>query len=142
MAKNIRLTRNELFIETAKITSRRSSCPKKQVGAVLVLDNRIIAQGYNGVLPSTNPSEGLLEDGTTKTVHAEANIIAFCAKHGIATNNTKMFVTLSPCEKCAELIIQSGIKEVIYIEDYRDSSGLDKLRKHKIKVIKWNQDTI
>lgn len=134
MCQNNRITRGEYFMGTAELTSKRSTCPKKQVGAVLTLDNRIIATGYNGVLPGEIHEKGMDENGVTHTVHAEANIISFCARHGIKTEGTILFVTLSPCEKCAELIIQSGIDTVIYLETYRDIAGLDKLIKNGVKV--------
>lgn len=134
MKSEKRISRNDYFVEVAKVTSKRSSCPKKSVGAVLVKENRIIATGYNGVLPKESHSLGLDKDGITHTVHAEANIIAFCAKNGIATNDTTLYLTLSPCEKCAELIIQSGIKQVVYLEEYRDDTGLTKLRENDILI--------
>lgn len=129
-----KISRIDYFVEVAKLTARRSSCHKKQVGGVLVSEGRIIATGYNGVLPNNDPALGIDELGVTHTVHCEANIIAFCAKNGIPTNNTTMYVTLSPCEKCAELIVQAGIKTVFYIEDYRDDSGLRKLLMNNVEV--------
>ena len=129
-----RITREEFFKEAALLISRRSSCLKKQVGALLVIDNRVIAQGYNGVLPGVDPINGMDEDGTTHTVHAEANLISFCAKHGIATDGAIMYITLSPCEKCAELMVQAGIKKVYYIEQYKDLTGIDILLEQDIKA--------
>lgn len=129
-----RISRAKYLMKIAAITSERSTCPKKSVGAALALDGRIIATGYNGVLPKANHSEGIDKDGITHTVHAEANIIAFCAKNGIATDKAILFTTLSPCEKCAELIIQAGIDGVVYLEEYRDRSGLDDLIENGIFV--------
>lgn len=130
-----RISRHDLFVEIAQVMSQRSSCMKKAVGAVLVRDNRIIATGYNGVLSKEQHSKGLSSDGvTTHTVHAEVNIIAFCAKYGIPTENTTLYTTLSPCIKCAEIIIQAGIKEVVYVEEYRDDTGLIKLRENDILI--------
>ena len=132
-----RISRNQMFAEIAKIVSKRSTCPKKQVGSVLTRDGRIIAIGYNGVLPGINPMEGYdPKTGETKTVHAEANIIAFCAKNGIPTDGAELWVTLSPCIKCAELIIQAGIREVIFLEIYRDDTPLDLLIKQGITITK------
>ena len=134
MKTDKRISRSDYFGEVARITSQRSTCPKKSVGAVLVRDNRIIATGYNGVLPKESHKNGIDKDGITHTVHAEANIISFCAKNGIATNGTTLYLTLSPCEKCAELIIQSGISQVVYIEEYRDDAGLNKLKENDILI--------
>lgn len=114
-------------MEVARLASQRSSCLKKQVGAVLVLENRLICVGYNGVLPGFDPSTGIDEDGITHTVHAEANIIAFCSKYGIPTKGCTLYTTLSPCENCAQLIFQSGIIKVIYLEEYRDRTGIELL---------------
>lgn len=132
--ENKRISREKYLMEVAKLTSIRSTCPKKSVGAVLAFDNRIIATGYNGVLPNYDHALSMDENGITHTVHAEANLISFCAKNGIATNKATLYVTLSPCEKCAELLIQSGIKEVVYLEQYRDVSGLVKLESNEVKV--------
>jgi len=129
-----RISRKDLYKEAALLISRRSSCLKRPVGAVLVRDGRMIAQGYNGVLPGVPAIQGIDDEGITHTVHAEANIIAFCAKQGIATNNSAMYITLSPCEKCAELIIQAGIIEVYYLEKYRNSLGLNILKEQGIKI--------
>ena len=130
-----------MFIEIAQVVSKRSTCSRKRVGAVLVKDNRVIAIGYNGVLPNMPEEMGLDKDGNSHTVHAEANIIAFCAKHGISTNDAELYVTLSPCEKCSELIIQSGIKKIHYTEDYRDKTGVKLLTLNKIEVLKCQVDT-
>ena len=131
---NSRISREEYFMEVAKLTAYRSTCPKKSVGAILIKDNRIIATGYNGVLPHIDHNKGIDEAGKTHTVHAEANLISFCAKKGIPTEGTVLYTTLSPCDKCAELIIQSGIESVVYLEAYRDHSGTGKLIRNKIKV--------
>lgn len=129
-----RISRKELYKEMALLISKRSSCLKKQVGALLIRENRVIAMGYNGVLPKIPASHGIDPDGTTYTVHAEINIIAFCAKHGINTKGATLIVTLSPCEKCAEAIIQSGIERVGYIEEYRCLRGLEVLRQCGVDV--------
>lgn len=132
-----RISRDDMFIEILKTIQKRSSCPIKQVGAILVKDNRVIAMGYNGVLPGVDPMEGYNpETKETNTVHAEANIIAFCARYGISIEGCHLYITLSPCNKCAELIIQSGIKVVTCLELYRDTGPINMLEKAGIKV-KW-----
>lgn len=105
---------------------------------MLIADGRTIAMSYNGVLSGEDPMDGYdPKTGETKTVHAEANLIAFCARKGIATENCELWVTMSPCIKCAELIIQAGISRVIYIEEYRDNSGIEKLLKHGINISRY-----
>lgn len=136
-----RISRNQLFAEMAKLVSKRSTCPKKQVGSVLIRNGRIIAIGYNGVLPGEDPMIGYNpETGETATVHAEANLISFCARNGIKTEGCELWVTLSPCVKCAELIIQSGIKTVIFLEPYRDTSSVKILKKQGIEVMHYTND--
>jgi dCMP deaminase len=130
MAK--RIDRKQYYEQAALLIARRSSCLKKQVGAILVKDKRIIAQGYNGLLPGDDHLLELDDQGISHTVHAEANVIAFCAKHGIPTDGATMYVTLSPCEKCAELIIQAGIIKVEFKEEYRNTTGIEILMKHHI----------
>lgn len=129
-----RIGRDDMFMSIATIVSRRSECTRKKVGAVLTMDNRIICIGYNGVLPDMDPATGLDEKGESHTVHAEANIISFCARRGIATEGATLYLTLSPCEKCAELIIQAGIRRVLYISRYRDSVGIDLLNNPKFNI--------
>lgn len=127
-----RITRTQLFLGVAFLFSKRSVCLKKQVGCVIVKDKRIISSGYNGVLPNVDPKFGLDSDGITHTVHAEANAIAFAAKKGISLEGSSIYLTLSPCEKCTELLIQAGIKEVTFIEQYRDISPLEILAKNNV----------
>ena len=129
-----RITREQMFKEIAQVVSKRSTCSRKQVGCVLVKENRIVSIGYNGVLPNMPEEMGIDEEGNSHTVHAEANVISFCAKHGIPTEGTTLFTTLSPCEKCAELIIQAGIKEVYFMEYYRNMQGINLLLMNNINV--------
>lgn len=127
-----RINRLEMYSEIVNVVSKRSLCPRKKVGGILIKEKRVIAMGYNGTLPNISPLEGIDEEGKSKTIHAEANIISFCAKHGIPTDGCTLFITLSPCEKCAELITQAGIANVIYKEQYRDTTGLEILEKQGI----------
>lgn len=143
MEPNKKISRNTLFAGMVKLVSQRSTCPKKQVGSVLIKDGRTIAISYNGVLPGEDPMVGYNEEtGETATVHAEANLIAFCAKNGIATEGCTLWVTMTPCIKCAELIIQSGIERVICLEAYRDPKGAEKLVKHGIQVDYYLTDEV
>jgi dCMP deaminase len=138
-----RISRITYFMEVARLTSKRATCLRGQVGAVLVRDKRVIASGYNGP-PMGQPYCADLPCDLTKpcthAVHAEANLIAFCAKHGIATNGSTLVVTTTPCIKCSELIIQSGIIRVIYDSDYRDESGRNLLEAVGILLYKYNLD--
>lgn len=117
---------DQAMLLTAYIFSQQSYCTRLKVGAVLARDGRILATGYNGTLTGM-PNTCECEDGSTSefTLHAEQNIITFCAKNGIPTNGTTLYLTHSPCKQCSKLIAQSGITEVIYTSVYRDTGGLD-----------------
>lgn len=121
------------FMRVAFETAKLSHAKRTKVGAVLVLDNRIISQGHNGTPTHfCDICEDVLEDGSLVTkdtvIHAEANAIYFCAKNGLKTDGTTLYITMSPCVKCALGIIQAGIKTVYYFEEYRDPSGIEFLK--------------
>lgn len=134
-----RISRDDLFMNQAFLMSKRSTCVKKQVGCVLVRDRRAIASGYNGVAPGMDHEDQFDDDGNTTTIHAEANMFSFCAKHGIRTDRTVLYVTLQPCLRCAQLIVQSGIRTVYYEEPYRCSDGLNYLRMNDIRIIPYTR---
>lgn len=122
--KEERLTWDEYFMEIATLVSKRSTCDRLNVGAVLVSeDNRILATGYNGSISGhdhcNDTGHLMYENGCKRTIHAEMNVILMCAKHGISTNNTKLYVTHYPCPDCMKHINQAGIKEVIYQNYYK-----------------------
>lgn len=115
---------NEYFMELAEKLATRSTCDRAHVGAVIVNDdNRIVSTGYNGSIPGNPHCDDIghtLRDGhCIATVHAEINAISYCAKEGIALKNTILYVTHFPCINCTKSIISSGIKTVIYKNDYR-----------------------
>lgn len=119
-----------VFMKTAELFAELSSCKRAKNGAVIVKNGRIIATGFNGTPAGTcNDCED--SNGNTKSsvIHAEANAILSCAKHGISSEGTIMFCTTSPCEVCAVSIIQSGIKTVVYKNEYRDLTGVEILKK-------------
>ena len=122
------------YLEMAQIWAQNSYCKRRKVGALLVKDRMIISDGYNGT-PSgfENICE---EDGVTKpyVLHAEANAITKVAKSGNSSEGATLFVTASPCLECARLIIQSGIKRVVYRDEYRLTDGIDLLRRAGIEV--------
>lgn len=125
-----RISRDELHMSMAMLMSQRGTCERLQVGAILVRDKRVIATSYNGPpenLPHCSDSVCDITKPCTHAIHAEANIIAFCAKHGIETYHSMMFLTHSPCIKCSELIIQSGVACVIFSTQFRETSGLELL---------------
>jgi dCMP deaminase len=125
---------HDLFLRIATEISNLSYCKRKKVGAIIVSGFNIISFGYNGTISGF---ENVCEcDGVTKkdVLHAESNAIIKCAKSTSSCENATMYLTLSPCFDCAKIIIQSGIKEVYYIEEYSDTSGINLLKKANINV--------
>lgn len=124
------------YMQMAEIWAKNSYCKRRQVGALLVKDNMIISDGYNGT-PSgfENVCE---ENGVTKpyVLHAEANAISKVAKSGNSSAGATLYVTASPCIECAKLIIQCGIKRVVYKDEYRLTDGIDLLARAGIEVEK------
>ena len=117
---NKRPSWDSYFKRIALVTKERSPCERLQVGCVLVKDNRIISQGYNGFLPGC-PHNSIVRDGHEQaTVHAEQNAIADCAKRGVSCLEATAYITHYPCIICARLLLASGIKTIKYIEDYKN----------------------
>lgn len=122
------------YLRMAQIWSENSYCQRRQVGALVVKDKMIISDGYNGTPAGfENICE---ENGVTKpyVLHAEANAITKIARSGNNSNGSTLYVTDSPCIECAKLIIQAGIKRVIYSREYRLTDGVDLLRRAGIEV--------
>ena len=127
----MRISREEYLMREAWNASLRSSCLRLQVGAILSRDGRVVVTGYNGSLSGLDHCTPLTCNPTTPctaTVHAEVNCVYFAARLGISTHGTFMYTTDSPCRKCAEAIIQSGVSVVIYDREYRDTEPLGLLR--------------
>nr|WP_169333831.1 deaminase [Streptococcus merionis] len=118
-----RLTWQDYFMANADLISKRSTCDRAFVGAVLVKDKRIIATGYNGGVSQTDNCHETghqMEDGhCIRTVHAEMNALIQCAKEGISTNGTEIYVTHFPCINCTKALLQAGITKITYKEAYR-----------------------
>lgn len=145
LKQNLKLWKNSMemidsdaaLMVTALVWSKRSYSKRKQVGAVISKEGRIVSIGYNGTLPG---DDNCCEDsnGVTKStvLHAEENALAHCLKHGISADGSTVHVTLAPCEHCAGMLIYAGIKEVVYLERYRCDKGLQLLYKHGVKARK------
>lgn len=123
------------YLRMARIWAENSYCKRRQVGALVVKDKMIISDGYNG---TPSGFENLCEDegGTTLpyVLHAEANAITKLARSGNNSEGSTLYVTASPCIECSKLIIQSGIRRVVYAEEYRLTDGIDLLRKAGVEV--------
>lgn len=115
-----RPTWEEYFVKIAKVTSERSSCERLKVGCVIVKDNRIISQGYNGFLPGCPHKSIVVNNHEQATVHAEQNAISDCAKRGVNCNEAEAYITHYPCLNCCKILLASGIKKIYYIDNYKN----------------------
>ena len=124
------------YLRMAAIWAENSYCTRRKVGALIVKDKMIISDGYNGT-PAGFENVCELEDGTTKpyVLHAEANAITKIARLGNSSEGATIYVTTSPCIECAKLIIQSGIKRVVFSEKYRVEDGIELLKRANIEVV-------
>ncbi len=126
------------YLEMAQVWAKNSYCVRRQVGALIVKDRMIISDGYNG---TPSGFENICEDdeGHTKgyVLHAEANAITKVAKSSNSSEGATLYVTAAPCLECSKLIIQAGIKRVVYHDEYRITDGLDLLSRAGIEICKY-----
>ena len=115
-----RPTWDEYFKKIVLATRERSACERLQVGCLLVKDNRIVSQGYNGFLPGCPHISKVRNNHEQATVHAEQNALCDCAKRGVSCMDATAYVTHYPCIICCRLLLASGIKEIKYINDYKN----------------------
>ena len=127
---------NEYFMSIALLISSRSPSEKLKVGSVIVSDNRILSSGYNG-FPSNTPHESFHRDGhEINTIHSEINSICDAGKRGVNINNSTIYITHYPCINCCKSIISCGIKNIIYLNDYKNDEVVDILLKNsKIDIL-------
>ena len=135
-AQTKQLEIDKRYIRMALIWAENSYCHRRKVGALIVKGNMIISDGYNG---TPSGFENICEDENNKTkpyvLHAEANAITKIARSNNSSEGATLYVTASPCIECAKLIIQAGIKRVVYSEKYRLADGIDLLERADIEVI-------
>jgi len=124
------------YLEMALIWSRNSYCKRRQVGALIVKEKMIISDGYNG---TPSGFENVCEDEDNKTkpyvLHAEANAITKVAKSNNSSDGATLYITSGPCLECAKLIIQAGIRRVVFCDKYRMEDGVNLLKKANIEVV-------
>jgi len=145
-SKDKRPSWNEYFLEVAKLVSKRSTCLRRSVGAVLVRDKRILATGYNGAPAGL---EHCLDTGCLReklkipsgerhelcrALHAEQNALIQASLHGISVKDSVLYATNQPCVICAKMIINAGIREIVIAEGYPDKMALDFLKKAGVKI--------
>ena len=128
------------YLRMALEWSKLSHCKRKKVGALIVKNRMIISDGYNGT-PSNFENCCEDENGETKwhVLHAEANAILKTASSSQNCNNATLYLTLSPCKNCSKLIHQAGIKRLVYIDDYKDRTGLAFLKEAKVEIMKFDK---
>ncbi|HOK36261.1 MAG TPA: dCMP deaminase family protein [Paludibacteraceae bacterium] len=127
---------DQRYMRMARIWGENSYCKRRQVGALLVKDKMIISDGYNGT-PSGFENDCEDEENNSKpyVLHAEANAITKVARSHNSSEGATLYVTASPCMECAKLIIQAGIKRVVYGEQYRIADGIELLKRAGIEVV-------
>ncbi len=125
------------YLQMAEIWAKNSYCERRQVGALIVKDKMIISDGYNG---TPSGFENICEDeqGVTKpyVLHAEANAITKVAKSNNSSEGATLYITTSPCMECAKLIIQAGIRRVVFNDQYRIEDGINLLKRAGVEVVK------
>jgi dCMP deaminase len=117
---NERLKWDEYFMSIALLASCRSPCCRLHVGSVIVKDSRIISMGYNGFFSGLPHVSYIRDNHEQSTVHSEVNAISDCAKRGVSTDNSTIYITHYPCINCFKTIVSCGIKKIIYLDDYKN----------------------
>jgi dCMP deaminase len=137
---------DEYFMQISHLVSKRSTCMRRKVGAVLVKDKRILATGYNGAPSGITHCgiEGCLREELKvpsgqrhelcRGLHAEQNVLLQAALHGVSTKEASLYITVTPCIICAKMIINAGVKEIVIDGQYPDKQAQDFLRQAKIKI--------
>ncbi|MDO6736670.1 dCMP deaminase family protein [Wenyingzhuangia sp. 2_MG-2023] len=132
---------DKAYLRMAFEWAKLSHCQRKKVGALIVKERMIISDGYNG---TPSGFDNCCEDENNETrwmvLHAEANAILKVAASTQSTKNATLYITLSPCKDCSKLIHQSGIKRVVYAKEYKDTTGIDFLRKAGVQLLKLEID--
>ncbi|MBN9311475.1 MAG: dCMP deaminase family protein [Chryseobacterium sp.] len=131
------------YLKMAAEWAKLSYCERKKVGALIVKDRMIISDGYNG---TPSGFENCCEDEAGKThwyvLHAEANAILKLAGSTQSAKDATLYLTLSPCKECSKLVVQAGIKKVVYVDEYSDNSGIEFLKNHGIEILRISQEEL
>lgn len=131
------------YLKMATVWAKLSYCKRKQVGALIVKDRMIISDGYNGT-PSgfENKCEDDAGDTQWFVLHAEANAILKLAGSTQSAKDATLYLTLSPCKECSKLILQAGIKKLVYVDHYKDNDGIEFLKNHGIEILQVPDDDL
>ena len=137
MTDTKRLSWDTYFSQIVKLSASRSPCERLKVGCLLVKENRIISQGYNGFLPNCPHKSIVRNHHEQATVHAEQNAIADCAKRGVSCNGSTAYITHFPCIICTRILLAAGISEIKYLEDYKNDELVKKFTdQSNVKIFK------
>lgn len=130
---------DKAYLNMATEWSKLSHCVRKQVGALIVKNGMIISDGFNGCPTGYNNNcENDHDETHWYVLHGEANAILKCARHGHSCDGATLYQTLSPCKECSKLILQSGIKRLVYINEYKDVAGLTFLKNAGVEIVKYS----
>lgn len=144
--KNVRLDWHTYFMSIAILGSIRSPCERLKVGCVLVKNKRLISMGYNGFLPGSKHVSRVRSNHEQSTVHAEQNAITDAASRGVSIHECIAYITHYPCINCFKMLVASGIKKIIYLNDYKNDELVEKMihdiekKDITIKKIDYNID--
>jgi dCMP deaminase len=146
---------DQYFLEICAVVARRSTCLRRQVGAILVRDKRILTTGYNG------PPRGLRHCGELggcrrelwgvpsgerhelcRALHAEQNAIIQAALHGVSVTGATLYITNQPCALCAKMLINAGVERVVYQGDYPDELAMEMLQEAGVEVVRWSGEEV
>lgn len=133
--KKERINWDQYFMSIAILASVRSSCNRLNVGCVLVKNKRVISMGYNGFLPGAKHNSIIKNSHEQATVHAEQNAISDAANRGISIDNCVAYITHYPCINCFKILSASGIKKILYLEDYKNDETIQQIISDGIDVI-------
>ena len=122
-----RLDWDEYFMSIALLASQRSPCQRLHVGSVIVKNNRLVSMGYNGFIPGAPHISRVVNNHEQSIIHSEINAITDCAKRGTSLEGANIYVTHFPCINCFRSIASCGIKEIIYLEDYKNDQIVEEL---------------
>jgi dCMP deaminase len=131
-----RLDWDDYFMSIALLASQRSPCERLQVGSVIVKNNRLISMGYNGYIPGAPHISRVKDNHEQSIIHSEVNAITDCAKRGTSLENAKIYVTHYPCINCFRSIAACGIKEIMYLEEYKNDPTVQELANDSDIIIK------
>ena len=122
-----RIGLDDYFMSIALLASHRSPCQRLHVGSVIVKDNRLISMGYNGFIPGAPHISRIKDDHEQSIIHSEVNALSDCAKRGASLSDAKIYITHYPCINCFRSIAACGIKEIVYLHDYKNDPIVEQL---------------